>query len=160
MKLQSAVNSGIVPALAWLPVNMTSPEAVVMLVAIGIQESNFFDRRQTNGPARGFWQFEEAGVKGVLNHRSSASHAKRLCEVRQVAPDARSVHKRLEFDDVLAAGFARLLLWTDPQALPKVDKRDDAWRLYLRTWRPGRPRPEHWGRSHLMANIILDKFWR
>lgn len=52
-------------------------------------------------------------------------------------PVATAVHPALEVDDVLAAGFARLLLWTDPHRLPAVGDVEGAWQLYLRTWRPG-----------------------
>ena len=38
--------------------------------------------------------------------------------------------------DVLAAGLARLLLWTDPSRLPRLGDADGAWQLYVRTWRP------------------------
>jgi len=41
------------------------------------------------------------------------------------------------FDDVLAAGLARLLLWSDPRRLPAVGDEEGSWALYLRTWRPG-----------------------
>jgi hypothetical protein len=39
---------------------MDSPKARVLSAAIGHQESRFIHRRQINGPARGFWQFERA----------------------------------------------------------------------------------------------------
>lgn len=38
---------------------------------------------------------------------------------------------------MLAAGLARLLLWSDPGRLPSEDDVEGAWRLYLKTWRPG-----------------------
>lgn len=44
---------------------------------------------------------------------------------------------QLELDDVYAAGIARLLLWTDPKALPALNRPDDAFEYYLRNWRPG-----------------------
>ena len=49
----------------------------------------------------------------------------------------------LEHDDVLAAAFGRLLLWTDPRAPPAVGDESGAWALYLRCWRPGKPRPRN-----------------
>ena len=111
-----------------------------MLLAIGLQESRFVHRRQIGGPARGFWQFEQGGgVRGVLAHPASAALARQVCQVRGVPPTAPSVYSRLELDDVLAAAFARLLLWTDPARLPRTGDADAAWALYLRTWRPGKP---------------------
>jgi len=38
---------------------------------------------------------------------------------------------------VLAAGLARLLLWTDRPPLPALQDVEGGWQLYLRTWRPG-----------------------
>ena len=48
---------------------------------------------------------------------------------------------------MLAAGIARLLLWTDPKPLPKrFEPRAEAqaWSYYERVWRPGKPHPETW----------------
>ncbi|MNL60597.1 hypothetical protein D3C87_1844250 [compost metagenome] len=69
-------------------------------------------------------------------------------------PDAASVYATLEKDDVLASAFARLLLWTDPKALPDVGAKDAAWALYLRTWRPGKPHPQTW--SDLYAKAVSE----
>ncbi|CAB3712544.1 hypothetical protein CEY09_30335 [Achromobacter marplatensis] len=145
MNLSEIIKAGIKPALALLPAKMDTPAARVMLLAIGLQESRFVHRRQIGGPARGFWQFEKGGgVLGVLTHPSSRDAAHNLCAVRNVAPLSASVYAALETDDVLAAGFARLLLWTDPWRLPTPGDADGAWDLYLRTWRPGKPHPQTW----------------
>ena len=138
-KLSDVVEKAIKPALAMLPARMRSREAIVMLLAIGLQESLFKYRRQMgNGPARGLWQFEMmGGVNGVLQHRSSAKLALDACRDRSVTAAADDVHAKLEHDDVLAAVFARLLLWTDPKPLPALNDIETAWQLYLRTWRPG-----------------------
>lgn len=138
-----ALESAIRPALALLPASMDTDRARVMLIAIGLQESRLTYRRQIGGPARGLWQFEEGGgVKGVLTHPSSKDLAFKVCLVRGVTADRRSVYAALEHDDILAAAFARLLLWTDPKALPATEQA--CWELYMRTWRPGRPHPETW----------------
>lgn len=135
--------TAIDPALDLLPSRMDTPEARVVLLAIGMQESRFVHRRQIKGPARGFWQFEQGGgVRGVLNHDASAPHANMICSVRGVWPKAESVYQALEKDDVLSAAFARLLLWTDPKPMP-TDK-EAAWALYERTWRPGKPHRQTW----------------
>ena len=152
--LASITTSAIDPALDLLPARMDSPEARVMLLAIGLQESRFTHRRQVGGPARGFWQFEKGGgVRGVLRHPASAQHANMLCSVRGVTNTADRVYDALEHDDILAAGFARLLLWTDPQALPM--RGDDGWALYLRTWRPGKPHPHTWADFWLAAQEFV-----
>lgn len=122
-----------------------SMEARVMVLAIGLQESRFTHRRQVGGPARGFWQFERGGgVVGVLSHDSSKKRAAALCAARNVSATSSEVYPALEFDDVLAAGFARLLLLTDPRPLPAVGAVDEAWEYYLRTWRPGKPHVRTW----------------
>ncbi|CAB3907584.1 hypothetical protein LMG26842_05692 [Achromobacter dolens] len=150
MTLDTIVAGAITPALALLPARMDTPEARVMLLAIGLQESRFVHRRQIGGPARGFWQFEKGtrasrgGVWGVFLHAASKDHLAALCKARSVACDPDAIYAALEYDDVLAAGVARLLLWTDPKALPAVGDSDAGWALYLRTWRPGKPKPDSW----------------
>lgn len=136
---------GIDGGLALLPAKMDTKEARVMLLAIGGQESNLQDRRQIAGPARGLWQFERGGgTHGVLVHPATAVLATKVCTARNVKPDAAIVWAEFEHDDILAAAFARLLLWTDPRPLPEIGDQEGAWRLYLRTWRPGKPHPDRW----------------
>lgn len=137
--LENINRAAIEPALALLPARMKSKEALVMLYAIGLQESQFKYRRQMgSGPAQGFWQFEKmGGVDGVLQHRTTAAQAVEICRARGVAAVAVDVHAALEHDDVLAAAFARLLLWTDAKSLPALGDVDGAFSLYIRTWRPG-----------------------
>lgn len=124
-----------------------TPAARAMLWAIGRQESRFEHRRQIGGPARGFWQFEKGGgVKGVLTHKSSKAHAIALCKERGIEATTAAVYPALEKDDILAAGFARLLLFTDPRPLPApvMASADDAWVYYKNNWRPGKPHPQTW----------------
>ncbi|MGE7085691.1 hypothetical protein [Achromobacter xylosoxidans] len=150
MDLKELVKRAIEPALALLPARMDTSEARCMLLAIGLQESRFVHRRQIGGPARGFWQFEKGsragrgGVWGVYLHPASKGLLAALCKARSVACDPDAIYAALEYDDVLAAGVARLLLWTDPKALPPVGDADAGWALYLRTWRPGKPKPDSW----------------
>jgi len=158
MTFDEVIKTAVVPALDILPRAMDSTPARVMLLAIGQQESGFAVRRQYgNGPARGFWQFEQGtqksrgGVWGVYLHDASRYWLSVLCAARHVAFDPVAVYNALEHDDVLAAGVARLLLFTDPMKLPAVDDGPGAWALYLRTWRPGKPRPETWAGYHRAA---------
>lgn len=146
---QSAIN----PALALLPKHMDTPQARVMLLTIGQQESRFEYRRQMgNGPAKGFWQFERGGgVKGAVNHPASRDLLRELCAARGVPFDAQSIWDAIEDEDVLAAGLARLLLWTDPEKLPSVNDVDSAWELYMRVWRPGKPHIRTWAGFHRLA---------
>jgi hypothetical protein len=160
MMLRDVVHSAIEPALAILPRQMDTAPARVMLLAIGLQESRFQHRRQmNNGPARGFWQFElgsrasRGGMWGVYLHDASRFWLDRLCASRGVQFLPNSIYRAIETDDVLAAGVARLLLFTDPRRLPAIDDPDGAWSLYLRTWNPGRPHPQTWHGFHKQARI-------
>ena len=142
MTLNQIRDQAITPALALLPAKMTSPQAELMLLAIGLQESELKYRRQHgNGPARSLWQAEQGGgmVAGLLGfHKQDVQDlARGLCAVRGVPAQARAVWEAIEHDDVLAAGLARLLLYTDPARLPGLGDKEGAWQLYLRTWRPG-----------------------
>lgn len=153
MELIQVRRSIIEPALALLPAKMSSPQALAMLLAIGMQESHFEYRRQLgNGPARSFWQMERGGgVHGVLTHRASAKLAAGICAQRGVEPTEQAVWEAIERDDVLAAAMARLLLWTDPQPLPALSDTAGGWALYARVWRPGKPRPAEWPANYLRA---------
>src|SRR6476646_617594 len=90
-------------ALALLPKKLDTPEARVLLLAIGLQESRLVDRYQVldggaKGPARGLWQFERGtkasrgGVWGVFLHRASSDPLRLLCRARDCSfdPAARS----------------------------------------------------------------------
>lgn len=130
-----------------LPMKMDSPFARINQAAIGQQESGYLVRRQYgNGPARGYWQFEEGGgVKGVMEHKATSELARSVCHARGVPFVRRTVWEALETDDVLAAAFCRLLMWTDSGKLPTNEA--DGWAMYARTWRPGKPHPEKWPAS-------------
>jgi hypothetical protein len=153
VNLSEVLATAIHPALALLPAKMETDAACVMLLAIGLQESRFEHREQVGGPAHGFWQFEKSGVAGVLGHSETAQYADLICAAQNVLPAIASVYVHLATDDVLAAGFARLLLWTDPAQIPT--DADGAWRLYLRTWRPGKPRRETWDGFFAQARAAI-----
>ena len=141
------------PAFRELPARMASDEARVMLLAIGLQESRFVHRVQMPlrpgmppGPARGFWQFERGGgVHGVLRHGASEAHAHRALASRGITSTSHAAWAALATDDVLAAIFARLLLWTDASPLPRIGDEGGAWDCYIRNWRPGKPHRQTWG---------------
>lgn len=158
MPLAEVVSKILAPGLALLPINMDTPRARLMLLTIGRQESRFQYRRQTgNGPARGFWQFEQGGsVKGVMTHPATCGHAHRVCEERGVPWDRPTVWAALEQDDLLACAFARLNLWWAPGALPEIGDYDGAWKLYADvTWRPGKPHRETWNGYYDEARAAL-----
>jgi len=132
--------------------------ARVMLYAIGLQESNLQHRFQISqrsngerfrGPARGFWQFEiGGGVAGVMAHKSSADIARAFTAefVGSNSTNNGAIWATLAYEDILAAVFARLLLWTDPRPLPPPTpaSEQEAWDYYIRNWRPGKPHPGQW----------------
>ena len=140
-------------AFSLLLPSMASTRATAMLVAIALQESGIRDRQQLGGPARGFWQFEKAGVRAVLDHaRSGVLIATALRILRyDVAMPASAIHAAIEHNDVLAACFARCLLWTDARTLPLPHEHEAAWAIYVETWRPGKPRRDSWHQCYTDA---------
>lgn len=163
--LTKITQTAIDPALAMLPPKMDSAEARVMLLAIGLQESEFIHRYQvvqgrpgTKGPARGFWQFElgsaesRGGMWGAFLHKASADELRRVAIARGVPATPSNIWTAVETDDVLAAAAARLLLYTDAQRLPKLGDIKGAWDLYAkRAWRPGKPHPDKWPANYAQA---------
>jgi hypothetical protein len=144
MTLREIRNGALAEALLLLPAKMASPLAELQLLATTLQEDPEQRRRQwPTGPARGLWQFElgteksRGGVWGIFLHDASLEALRDLCAARGVAFEPEAIYKRLQHDDVLAAGCARLLLYTDPRKLPALGEVGAAWELYLRTWRPG-----------------------
>lgn len=150
----------------------SSKECLQMALAIGLQESGFNVRRQYgNGPAASFWQMERGGgIKGVMNHPASRVSAKVLCRARGVGFSQMEIWQAMQDDslaaDELGAGFARLLLLTDPRQLPALDDPGSTeligptgaptypkggWGYYRWNWRPGKPHPQtwhgHWARA-------------
>lgn len=168
-RLEEISKTAIDPAMELLPAQMDSIEARLMLLAIGLQESRFAHRFQVvsgkpgaKGPARGFWQFERGtrasrgGVWGVFLHPASRYWLSIVCAARGCDFDPMVIWQRVETDDVLAAAVARLLLFTDAAALPRIGERDQAWHLYARrTWRPGKPHPQTWPDFYEMAMCVV-----
>lgn len=149
-------------ALAQLDPRLTSDRARMWLLAFAVQETDLQTRHQyRGGPGRSFWQFEEgtpktrAGCTGVLMHERTAEPMKAVCLTHGVRPTPRALYQALEHDDLLAAKAARFLLFADAPLLPGLDDRLGGWRCYIRTWNPGRRRPEKWPRSHAIAYQAL-----
>lgn len=144
------------PALSELPPLPSQAAARQILMTIAGVESGCLHRRQVPvAYAMGFWQFEKnGGVAGVLTHRATQALARKAVEQRGLDHSAGAVWKALEQDDVLAGIFARLLLLSDPPALPSGP--DAAKACYLRTWRPGKPcSASAWERSWEMARTAI-----
>lgn len=144
MEMKQILDTIIEPALRILPPMMTSDAAKAMLLAIGMQESRLIHRKQIGGPAMGLWQFERIGVTEVLRNRASRDFALDLCWHCGVAATTAAVYHRLDDDDTLAAGIARLALWRLPEALPLRMDYAKSWRQYLKVWAPGKPHRATW----------------
>lgn len=153
MNLQHVRTQILLPAYRLLPPKMESTKASIMMLAIGLQESRFLHRKQINGPARGFWQFEKGGgVRGVMSHPASECYVHGICNELGVVPASmQHIYDTLAENDILAACFARLLLWTDWKALPAIGDAQAAWDCYERTWRPGKPHRHTWDALYQQA---------
>jgi hypothetical protein len=134
---------GLSPALGLLPLSMDRVQARAMVLCICLHESGFAARRQMgNGPARSYAQFELTGIDGVLTHLSTGGHARHFCLDLDIGPTAPAVYEAIEFHDVLAAGFARLLLWTLRRPLPARTMPDDGYAQYRQAWNPNPEKAE------------------
>lgn len=161
------VRRAVAEALSQLPRQMDTRDARAHLYASTLQEDPEGHRRQIikrkgklvpEGPAAGLWQFEQGGgCVGVLTHNASHAHALRLCALHGVQPSPAALWSALPTNDVLAAGCARLLLWTDSAPLPRIgepDAEERAWQYYLRNWRPGA-----WSRGTPKVRAELRAKW-
>jgi hypothetical protein len=120
------------------PAPSLAPEALVLLMAIAGQESNWSSRLQQNGPARGFWQFEKnEATLGLLTLSATRNSAMAFCAALDIPSDLATVDTAMAWNDPLAFAMARLLLWSDPAPLPAVGDQDTAINYYQRLWRPG-----------------------
>jgi len=149
---QTVLAKVIVPALGLLPAHMDTPEARVMLLAIGAQESGYRTRVQdAGGPARGLWQCEAPIFGLLLSNPASSATVRALCASRAIAAWPTDMYLAVASDDIFAAAIARLILWCDPHPLPALGDADDAWLCYQKVWGPGKPRPEDWPANYSAA---------
>ncbi len=130
--------------------------ALVMLMTIAGQESLWAHRKQIGGPARSYWQFEKGGgVAGVLQHAATKGAAAAVCKQLDIPCDVTTVYEAMAWNDTLAACMARLLLYSDPRALPAVGDQEAGWDYYIRNWRPGMPHPQTWPARYAKAMEIV-----
>jgi hypothetical protein len=141
--------------IALLPPSLENPAAKAMLIAIAMQESRWDERRQIGGPARGFFQFEIAGIRSVLNHRASQPIIHAVLDRLDYDHAPLTSFTAIEHNDVLAFAYARCLLWTLPAPLPLRGEADEGWEQYIAAWRPGKPHRASWGKFFSDAwNIV------
>jgi len=157
--LDAILHNAVNPALLLLPRAMDSDAARVQLLATGGQESRYEWRYQkirgdpyAKGPARSFWQIERPTVVLLMTNSATRDHVVKLCAARKASLDPILIHAKIETDDVLAAGLARLLYWADAKPLPPAHcDHETGWKYYLRVWRPGKPHREFWDTWHAAA---------
>lgn len=131
-------------AYSLLPAPMRSDTATAMLLAIGLHESAFMHRKQVNGPARGWWQFERVGTRDVLEHPRTKDLAITVMDAlcyhwpkATIPRQAMELVEPMTHNDTLACCFARLKLWTLPMPLPDEHDAATAWLQYVKVWKPG-----------------------
>jgi hypothetical protein len=161
--ITASQRASVAEAFSLLPAKMRTEEALVMVYAIGLQESEYRYRRQMVGdppkpigPAKGYYQFERGGgCRGVVTHAASRYWMHDICGRRGIDFNATAIWNASENDDVLAAAAARLLLFTDPRKLPVLGDEKAAWNLYMRVWRPGKSHPEKWPKNYAAALLLI-----
>lgn len=148
------------PALRLLPSPMDTQPARAQVLAICLQESKLEHRHQVGGPAHGYAQFElGGGVRGVLTHPASRPHIQTVLAALDYDPasDATACYAAIEHNDILAAAFARLLLWTLPGRLPTRNEQTLGWQQYIAAWRPGKPHPKVWPAHFARAWAVVEE---
>jgi hypothetical protein len=143
------------PTLAAMGPAYQGPAAEVLLTSIALQESDLAARHQVRGPANGLYQFERVGIRGVLTDRATHDTAHDWARDLLYVGDDLVIQQAIRDNDILATIFARLLLYADPDPLPRIGESDIAWRYYLRCWRPGKPRPMDWADNYLVAKAAV-----
>lgn len=145
---------------------LSDQRARLWSLTIAGQESHWKHRRQVGGPARSYWQGElTGGMILVLRHPATKRAAEGLVKTLDVGepnlstfvfPTDRTVYEAIAWHDVLAAGLARLLLFSDAAALPNMDDVAGGWTYYKRVWGPGAPHPETWPDRHRVALELVN----
>lgn len=138
----------IEPGLTLLPPEMNSNEAKVILMAIAGQESSWTYRTQDLvGTAVGYWQFQQDGVADVITAEPTLTQS----VLAALDIDAITAYPAIEYNDMLACAFARLLLWSDPDPLPAIGDVNGAWAYYVANWQPGAPDRARWAANYATA---------
>lgn len=158
----------IVPAaMRFFPAHYNTPEARALILAIGLQESDFKHRQQLigglsdwwksiTGPATGYMQFELIGVTEVIRNPATAQRARTVCEMFGYPVDPAVIHKALVHNDLLAAVWSRLALWRVREPLPKKGHPAEGWRQYIQIWAPGKPKQTKWHACWAEAWRVVD----
>jgi hypothetical protein len=161
-------HSFLLPACKQLfPNELLDDKAQAMMLAIGMQESDFLHRQQlignhrnwwesVRGPATSFWQFEKTGVAAVLGHHRARPMFDVALRALGYPADVNTIHKAITHNDILAVAIARCLLFTFPDSLPDSNNPEEAWQQYLWCWRPGKPKENRWNSRYNAAWDIVS----
>ena len=119
-------------SLLLLPTGMCSLSAINGLTGIGLVETGYRTRTQTNGPALGFWQMEpfthDDLWKTYLPRHPEIS-AVLMNTLKGKAPSA----EYLETNDTYACLMSRVLLYRIPAPLPNALSAT-GWASYWKKW--------------------------
>lgn len=134
-------------AYALLPPALKSTGATAFVLAAGLQESQFYHRRQMGGgPARSLWQFERGGLRGVMEHRKSQPMMLSVLSALRIPLTVDDCFAAIEFNDTLGFAAARLLIYTIPRPIPTRNDPNEGWSQYsgVHGWFPGDPKRATW----------------
>lgn len=136
-------------------------ERAVLLVAIAIQESKLKYRKQMpTGPARSFWQIEHPAALDCIRRCRPVEEFwmdKLGFSPADFASSRSSGAVAMQYSDLGACAVAAGILQLQPGRLPRVSNMhvDVAWFYYLKSWRPGKPRPDSWAKAYSEAMRVI-----
>lgn len=138
-------------------------DARIFLCAVAGQETDWSNVVQDGADSSwadygvGPFQLQKNACRLVVANPASAAMAAKMCAAIGIAADGDAVHAALLANPVLSVGFARLLAFCDPRAIPSTES--GAWEFYADdVWRPGSPRPDDWPANYSAA-VAADAAW-
>lgn len=132
-------------ALSFFPRHLDSPEARALLTAIALQGSGLRDRMQHGSSiTHSLWAFDIATLRAALTHSHSKPFIGPVLSAMGYDQMPTTSYEAIKHNDVLACCYARALLCTHPQPLPKQDETELAWSYYFDLWRPGMSGRQAW----------------
>lgn len=145
-------------AYAVLPEAMWTRQAARLILAVGLQSTDFRERRiAARTLRRGFWLLEPAHVSGILKFtkgRGPLVAAAHLLGYPISMMERGELAAALEHNDTLGFVVARCLL---PPHLEALDGAEAAWRTYTLLWLPKGAAAvnRHWDEHYAAADRLL-----
>ncbi|MCB1835703.1 MAG: hypothetical protein KDH19_19990 [Geminicoccaceae bacterium] len=153
MRPQDALDCLIRPGLRLMGEPFDRDEAAFLLLVIGFYESGFRARYQVDGPARGFWQFEQIGLLQALKPYD----VRRVLRQLILPEQPERLWPILPALDLGAVVLARGLLWSHPEPLPSIHaSSQDLHRYYRETWRPGKAPVGRFDYAVTIARAVVE----